>query len=110
MDFISEIYEKNKKYKYIKEIHFSRTLDSEDGLLYDMELILSDFPCESSDTFTINFKGLHDIDIFDLNNCLAFAITIEDVSSHQLEGIRYKVTDAENELFSFFCNFITITK
>ena len=54
MDFISEIYEKNKKYKYIKEIHFSRTLDSEDGLLYDMELILSDFPCESSNESVID--------------------------------------------------------
>ena len=30
-------------------------------------------------------------------------INITDVSDHQMEGIRYKVKEEENEVFSFYC-------
>ncbi len=107
MELISEIYEKTKEYKYIKEINLSRSLDSEEGLLYDMKLVFSKFPYEY-DSFSILFEGVQDIHLSDLNNCLAVAIKIEDISSYQLEGVHFKVDEVGEELFSFYCKNITI--
>ena len=107
MELISEIYEKTKEYKYIKEINLSRSLDSEEGLLYDMKLVFSKFPYEY-DSFCILFEGIQDIHLSDLNNCFAVAIKIEDVSSYQLEGVHFKVDEVGEELFSFYCKNITI--
>lgn len=90
MEIISEIYKKTKEYKYIKEIHLSRSLDYEEGLLYDMRLVFSKYPYEY-DSFSVLFEGIRDIHLSDLNNCLAVAIKIEDVSSYQLEGVYLKL-------------------
>ncbi len=108
MNILSEITEKEKKYKYIKEINLSRNLDSDEGLLYDLEMVLSTFPCEKKDVFIIFFEKIRDICFNDLNNCLAVGIKIEDISSYQLEGIKYKVSEVGEELFSFYCNSISI--
>jgi hypothetical protein len=109
MELISEIYEKTQEYKYIKEIHLSRSLeyDEEEGLLYDMKIIFSKYPYEY-DSFSVLFEGLRDIHLSDLNNCLAVAIKIEDVSSCQLEGVHFKVDEVGEELFSFYCKNIII--
>ena len=79
MSIISEINEKGKKYKFLKELHLSRNLDSENGLLYDLELVLSTFPCKNNDVFIIFFEGIRDLHFLDLNNCLAVGIKIEDL-------------------------------
>jgi len=108
MNLISEVTKKVKIYKFIKEIHLSRKLDSEDSLLYDLELVLSMFPCKNNDVFTIFFEGLRNICFNDLNNRFAIGIKIEDISSYQLEGIQYKVEEVGEELFSFYCKAINI--
>ncbi len=107
MNEILKIYEKNEKYKYIKEIHLTRSLESYEGLLYDMELVLSQFPYEY-DEVTILFEGIKDIRLSDLNNCLPIGIKIEDISNNQLEEINFKVEDVGEELFSFCCRNIVI--
>jgi hypothetical protein len=47
-------------------------------------------------------------EIYEIDNCLAVALKIEDISSYQLEGIHFKVEEASEELFSFCCNNIRI--
>lgn len=107
MNEVLKIYEQTQKYKYIKEIHLSRSLESYDELLYDMNLVLSQFPYEY-DEVTILFEGLKDIQLSDLNNCLPIEIKIEDISSYQLENINFKVEEVGEELFSFCCRNIRI--
>lgn len=57
----------------------------------------------------IEFIGVHELVLENFENLLKVTIDIIDISSFQLEGIKYKVSECENNLFSFMCNDILIS-
>jgi hypothetical protein len=52
---------------------------------------------------TLKFSGVRLLKFGDLQTLSVAQIEVNDVSDHQLEGIKFNVTEEENGLFSFVC-------
>ncbi|WP_339225829.1 hypothetical protein NYE80_11480 [Paenibacillus sp. FSL H7-0357] len=50
---------------------------------------------------------MQDLKIGNLTGLFGLAFDISDASKDQLEGLRYKVDEYENNIFSFYCRQIT---
>lgn len=78
-------------YEYSKSLSISLFLDREQGAILEMEFY--------------NVLGLN---FGDVNSLLIPIFEIEDISSHQLEGIRFQVEDVASDLFRFSCTGFTL--
>lgn len=110
MKIAHEIYEKQKIYKYINEFLISREFNGDECSRYDLTIVLKDFPCwEESEKLTINFLGIKDLKLNDIENLFQVCFNINDISEWQLEKLKYSVKENENNMFSFMCNDIKIS-
>ncbi len=110
MKIAHEIYEKQKIYKYINEFLVSREFNGDKCSRYDLTIVLKDFPCwEESEKLTINFLGIKDLKLNNIENLFQVCFNINDISEWQLEKLKYSVKENENNMFSFMCNDIKIS-
>lgn len=110
MKIAHEIYEKQKIYKYINEFLVSREFNGDECSRYDLTIVLKDFPCwEESEKLTINFLGIKDLKLNNIENLFQVCFNINDISEWQLEKLKYSVKENENNMFSFMCNDIKIS-
>lgn len=108
IELINGFYEKNGKYGYLKDIHITREIFERGCSDFQIKLILTEYPYnKGTDVFEIIFNGVKDIKIGKLEGLLKLVIDIRDLSSSQLEGIKYKIFESENDIFSFNCNDFT---
>lgn len=100
-EFITEFYLKRRKYSYLHGMNLNRSFDND----YNLTMTLCDYPYYEGDArLMLNFSGVRDFKIGELDNWFELELNITDISSSQMEDIKYRVTENENLLFSFYCN------
>ena len=104
---ISEFQKKKIKYGDLQTISLHRYLD-EVGCLRDcVDLILCDYTSSHNSKFFIKFFDVKDFKLGEINMMVFIQIYISDISSRQMEDINFKVSEEENDLFSFYCKSFT---
>lgn len=103
-DVISEFYKKQKDFGYLQSIELSRDFNENGCTEYSLSIVLCDYPYhEGNQKLLLTFLGVKNLKFGDLDGLVKHFINITDVSDHQMEGIKYKVREDENDLFSFYC-------
>jgi hypothetical protein len=68
-----------------------------------LELMVQPSTGSSEPIARLEFDGVTDLMVGDLNTLALCHLGVEDISDRQLEGVRYLVWDAEREIISFGC-------
>lgn len=93
-----------KKYGCINSIYLCRNINEDGCSEYDLNLVLSDYPYWEGDLkLDIEFKGIRGLKLGDIENLYRVCINIDNVSSNQWEEVKYRVSEIENDIFSFWC-------
>ncbi|WP_127529792.1 hypothetical protein [Paenibacillus kobensis] len=101
---MTDFYQKHKKYHCLQSFNLHRDLSGLGDPEYTLEVILCDYPCyEGDQKFRITFGGVRDIKVGYLEGMFALYFNIYDVRDHQLQGIKYRVAEEEEAMFSFYC-------
>jgi hypothetical protein len=102
---MSEYYQIQKRFCFLESIKLSRDIGENNCAEYSVEIVLCNLPFyEGDNKLLLSFYGAKDIKIGRIEGLLDLLITIVDVSESQLEKIRFKVKEDENEQFSFYCD------
>jgi len=103
-NMVSEFSKKQNIFDFLQSINLSRDFN-ENGLSdYSLNIVLCKYPYyEGNQKLLLTFLGVRDFKLNHLDGLVKHYINITDVSDHQMEGIRYKVKEEENEVFSFYC-------
>ncbi|MDQ2087481.1 hypothetical protein RBH29_13700 [Herbivorax sp. ANBcel31] len=103
-NLISKFYQKQKQYGYLKSIELSREINDNGSSAYSLKIILCGYPFyEGEEQLLLIFFGVRDFKASELDGLCKTFINITDRSNQQLEGIKYRVKEDENEMFSFTC-------
>ncbi|MCX7097771.1 MAG: hypothetical protein NTV43_07710 [Methylococcales bacterium] len=93
---------KPRYFDLLKSISLTRDVSQEGCSRYDIEIVLCQL--EGNDQkLRINFINAFDIILNRLEGLPSLLVDIEDVSSMQLEGGKYRVVEQEERAFSFYC-------
>ena len=99
---IADFYQKQKKFCYLESVKLNRNINENGCSEYFIDVVLCDCPFYAGDNkLLINFEGVKDIQIGHVEGLLKLLITIVNVSESQLENIRFKVKEDENNQFTF---------
>lgn len=100
----SEFYQRQKEFGYLESINLSRNIKEDGCSDYSLNIVLKGYPFyEGDQTLILTFWGVRNLKIGDLDGLLKLLFSITDISESQMEGIKYRVKEDENELFSFYC-------
>jgi hypothetical protein len=91
-------------YYFLIAISLKREFSFEEFSPPTIEFTLSKVSSGKTEDMKVHCTNARDIKIGDIESLHGIQLEIYDVSSHQLEGILYKVMDEENNAFSFFCS------
>lgn len=92
---------------FIKRFIFDKTdVDANGGFF--VEIILASSLDELAGQVTIRGRGVLNLKIGDLNAQVMSQLSISDICSHGLEGIRWRISDTENQCVSFDCRIIEV--
>lgn len=101
---ISDFHHKQMDFGFIQSINFFRNINNDGCSEYSLNITLCGNPYyEGNQKLILNFLGVRDIKIGDLNGLFKSLIYITDISEDQMEGINYRVKEDEYQLFSFYC-------
>lgn len=95
---INDVYARG--FKFIQCIDIRREIENFCAGKFDISMSFSD---GKGDFITVKFVGCSDVYIGDINNMLFARLSVSDVRSFQFEGSRFRVVEADNKIFSFFC-------
>src|SRR5471030_371075 len=98
------------KYRFLEAFSLNSSVKKYSASDYQIEMTLINIEGEEIDAINIKFFNAVDIKIGDLNNIYAMQIEIDDISSNQLEGLKFRVTEQENCGFSFSCEDFLVTR
>lgn len=103
-NIISDFYQIQKKFGYLQSINLLRDINNDGCSSFSLEIVLCGFPYYQGDQkLKLKFDGVRELKIGDLDGLLKIFINLRDISENQMEGIRLKVKEDENDLFSFYC-------
>jgi len=91
----------HRKFGFLQSIHLYR--DEDEPSIFNLDIILGGLRL-SGKKMLFNFSGVRDFKSENLLFLCCLLVKIRDVTSHQLEGIHYKVVEVEENLFSFYCD------
>lgn len=93
-----------KKFGYIQSINLNRNITVNGCSEYLFEITLYDYPFyKGSPQLLLRFWDVKDFKLGNIEGLFKLLINITDISEHQIEGIKYKVIEDENDSFSFYC-------
>lgn len=107
MNLINSIYDALTRFSYLEEIKIGRKISGNECSDYSVEIVLCEYPNFSDEEYKLGFHGVRDLHIGNIENLFRVNLRIENISDWQIENVRYKVTEEENELFSFLCKDIS---
>jgi hypothetical protein len=100
----SDFYEMQKEFAYLHSFQLSRKMDEVFCSDYILRIVLCGQPYKETDKeMLLTFSGVKNLKIGDLGGMVRLFIHVLDIADSQMEGITYKVSEEENELFSFYC-------
>ena len=103
-DAVTEFYEKQKDFAYLQSINLSRRIHENGCSDYTLNIVLCDYPYyEGHEKLLLTFLGVKNIKMGDLDGLVKHLIIISDVSDRQMEDIKYRVVEEENDAFCFYC-------
>lgn len=91
------------EFGYLLSLEITRELNDLGCTEYTVNLILCNYPDHRNSKLLLGFTGVKNLKLGDLDGLVKNFISITDITSHQLEGIRYSVKEEENETFAFYC-------
>lgn len=96
------------EYRQFGKIVFKNSVEGDDAGLWDIEVVFTDDPRGSATLKAEFFRcfGIHTVDLF---SAVAIELKVIDVSSHQIEGARYKIVDNESGAIDFYCHSLRFT-
>lgn len=103
-DVVAEFYKKQKDFAYLQSINLCRDFYENGCSDYFLYISLCDYPYyKGNQKLLLTFLGVRNFEIVDIDGLVKHFINITDVSDRQMEGIKYKVKEDENGLYSFYC-------
>ncbi|MEE3622703.1 hypothetical protein UCD39_01695 [Nitrospirillum sp. BR 11752] len=87
---------------FVRNIHVNRIRTDDGGFRLDVKIHLFNGYEENSPSIEIEFIGVAEIELGNANFMSSSLITIYNMSSHQLDRIKYHVVDEEAKLFAFY--------
>lgn len=93
-----------KLFYYLRKFSWENILSLEAVYRNDLVLTLSNGLDLKAQEFAIQFIGAVNIKIGQIAAQHALLIDIQNISHHQLEGIKYRVAELEGNAFSFECS------
>ncbi|MBK7759688.1 MAG: hypothetical protein IPN01_25275 [Deltaproteobacteria bacterium] len=91
------------RFRYLESVELHRVLDDDYDGTYSLSITLLAKPRASSERARFDFSGVTDFKIGDLNGPLCLLFEIRDESHRQLENLRFRVVESEEEAFKFWC-------
>lgn len=104
IEISTKLYNKIKEYPHVISFNFYKKNNEYYELRDCIEMRLAKLPYYEGDEFiSLKFQNVCNLDLGYVYSCCVPYITIRDVSENGLENIRYKITEDEEAMFSFFC-------
>lgn len=91
-------------YRFLKGISFSRQIGVQGCTGYSVEIVLSKISGDDFEDIRIRCINAVDIKIGEIESMFGMWVGIEDIGFSQLEGVSYRVSERENNTFSFACS------
>ena len=102
-NIITEFDSIQNEFGYLLSLDFSRDFDDFGCTEYNVKVVLCNYPDDKNSKLLLRFTGVKNLKFGDLDGLVKNVIRISDITSHQMEGIRYSVKEEENETFTFYC-------
>lgn len=91
-------------YRFLKSISLSRNISHEGCTNYDLELVLGKLlDGDGIEYLKVFSTGVTEINIGEIGGMFGLLVNIEDIRDRQLEGISFRISEQENNAFSFNC-------
>jgi hypothetical protein len=102
---INDFYSIERDFPYLFSINLYRNFEDDMLADYSLDIVLCDDPpFEEKGGLLLRFGNVRDFEIGEFTSFyLHPLILITDISSHQLEGIHFQVTEDEESTFTFYC-------
>jgi len=100
---ISEFNRIQNEFGYLMSIEISREFNEIGCTDYSVNAVLCNYPDINIAKILIRFTGVRNLKFGDLDGLVKNFISISDISTHQIEGVKYSIKEEENETFSFYC-------
>ncbi|MBO0455541.1 hypothetical protein JZO77_02125 [Enterococcus hulanensis] len=100
---ILEFYKEQSKFGFIESVKIYKDIKDEHYVNY-LEISFFNYPyVEGDKKMLITFQNISDLNLGNLDGLLKTVFSITDISSYQMENVKYKVVDDENNLVCFNC-------
>lgn len=100
-----------KEFSYIASINIHRDMYGDEISDYTIDIDLVSFPhWVDNEKVKISFEGVKKIQFGNIENLCKVYISVLDIKQDQLESLNYKVTEIENDMFSFYCKSISFNE
>ncbi|MCK6503022.1 hypothetical protein L6R53_06445 [Myxococcota bacterium] len=91
------------RFRFLESMVLDRRLCEHAAEPYNLTLTLVDEPTASSNRACFRFYGVFGLKVGDIDGLKGLLFEVRDVSDRQMEGLRYRVIDAENGCIVFYC-------
>ncbi|MGO4545383.1 hypothetical protein AB4Z29_11315 [Paenibacillus sp. 2TAB23] len=104
LELISSFNVLHDQFRYLHSYHYSRKFSEDGGIEQNFIITLCNYPYyENDQILAVTFLNVFELKIGNIWGILNLYIDIVDISKDQLEGIRFKVKEDEEDSFSFYC-------
>ncbi|WP_238649668.1 hypothetical protein [Paenibacillus piscarius] len=105
-DWVEQFYKAQRGYDFLTSFHFTRDTELM-GFEVSLQITLTKSTFDHDRKVLITFTGVQDLKLGDFAGIYSIFFDIANISTYQLEGIKYKVEDVEEHVFSFYCRNFT---
>ena len=110
-DLIERYYAIRKNaFGFLDRIELTQSVNPSTWNGFRLEIVLRSAAEASSSLLKLEFSGVRDITIGELNGLLRYIIEISSLENFQVEGGRFKITESEYDAFSFLCDTFAIVE
>lgn len=100
---ILDFYKEQQKFGYIESVTIYKDVEKE-NMTNHLKISLFHYPYVKGDKrLVVTFQNIIDLKIKELNGLFNTVFSIIDISSYQIENIKFKIVEDENNLLCFSC-------
>jgi hypothetical protein len=91
------------RFSFLERLTIEKSFSETRSATSIIDVVLVGQAGQTAEKLHITFSDAVNIKIGDVNGTVGVFFSILDITSYQLEGLRYRVTDVENQTASFDC-------
>lgn len=91
------------RFRFLEAFALTRMLEDGSASAYQLELRLASNPVAGAPRLAMQFEGVCNLQIGDLEGLMGLLVEIRSIAIHGLEALRYRVVESEADAFSFDC-------